>query len=183
MVINYGAEPDETPEHNRMQARFLDDAYCISVATAAYPRLRETEDEICARIVELVAQGRARDQRNAYGAAEWSAADMEVGICERKFEFKGWDVSFIISRGRQIFRDNSYECFAGVSRALVGVECKPSIGDDFPKVMRQIMARPCCNVNVLIIDSFSGSGVSFDQMRGMMKASGISVVLSSEIEP
>ena len=34
MVINYGGQPTETPEHNEMQAAFLDDDYCLKVARA-----------------------------------------------------------------------------------------------------------------------------------------------------
>lgn len=182
LVINYGAEPDETPEHNRMQARFLDDGYCFAVAAAAYDKLGATEEEIYQEIVEKVAQGRDLDNRRAYREAEWSASSkMERQIDEKGFECRGWDVHFLVSYGKQIFRNNSYETYAGVSRLSVGVECKPSVGDDFPKVMRQIMARPRCGVNVLLIDSYSGSGVSFDQMRQMMCASNIRVVLSSDV--
>ena len=37
VVINYGAEPTETPEHNALQARFLDDAFCLAVADVLQP--------------------------------------------------------------------------------------------------------------------------------------------------
>ena len=39
VVVNYGAEPRaETPEHNELQASFLDDARCMRLAHLLYPR-------------------------------------------------------------------------------------------------------------------------------------------------
>lgn len=32
IVINYGGEPEETPEHNALQARFLDEEFCNRLA-------------------------------------------------------------------------------------------------------------------------------------------------------
>jgi hypothetical protein len=35
-VINYGTEPQDSPEHNQMQARFLDDEWCLALADALF---------------------------------------------------------------------------------------------------------------------------------------------------
>ena len=35
-VINYGAEPQDSPEHNQMQARFLDDDWCLALADVLF---------------------------------------------------------------------------------------------------------------------------------------------------
>ena len=37
VVINQFAEPSETPEHNKLQAKFLDDDLLISIAKRIYP--------------------------------------------------------------------------------------------------------------------------------------------------
>jgi len=31
VIINYGGQPQDSPEHNQMQARFLDDDFCIAL--------------------------------------------------------------------------------------------------------------------------------------------------------
>lgn len=185
LVINYGAEPEETPEHNRMQARFLDDAYCLAVAALVEPRLLETEAELYQRIVQEVTSGRDWYQRTYRKQCdrEWSYGALERAVDEKRFEVKGWDVVYLATAGYQVFCDSSYEGFAGINRLGISVECKPSIGDDFPKVMRQMASRPVLGRAVLLVDSYAGSGVSFDQMRQMMKASGINVVLLSEVVP
>lgn len=37
IVINNFGEPSETPEHNLMQARFLDDHFCMALARIVFP--------------------------------------------------------------------------------------------------------------------------------------------------
>jgi hypothetical protein len=37
LIINSGAEPSETPEHNRLQARLLDRGFCIKLAAIVVP--------------------------------------------------------------------------------------------------------------------------------------------------
>lgn len=37
VIINRGAEPEETPEHNAMQVKFLDDEYCARFVTHFEP--------------------------------------------------------------------------------------------------------------------------------------------------
>lgn len=37
IIINYGGEPQDTPEHNALQARFLDDAFCEAFEKSVSP--------------------------------------------------------------------------------------------------------------------------------------------------
>jgi hypothetical protein len=41
VIINRGAEPEETPEHNALQVLFLDDAFCISFIDVVVPGWRD----------------------------------------------------------------------------------------------------------------------------------------------
>src|SRR5262245_55635383 len=39
VIINRGAEPEETPEHNAMQVKFLDDEFCLRFLRHLRPRV------------------------------------------------------------------------------------------------------------------------------------------------
>jgi hypothetical protein len=39
LVINYGAEPTETPDHNALQVLFLDDGFCLGLARHLAPNI------------------------------------------------------------------------------------------------------------------------------------------------
>lgn len=181
LIVNYGSEPDETPEHNRMQARLLDLDYCFRVAATVSPVLREDEAYHRAWATERAAELQSEERRNAkYSVGEWVSK-----ISDLRFENQGWDATFQITHACTISTESAlwYDS-VGIRCLNYLVECKPSLGDDFPKVMRQIMARRGIRgVPILLIDSYAGSGASFDQVREMMKASMIQVVLSSDIQP
>lgn len=46
VVVNYGGPPQDTPEHNALQARFLDDDFCIKVARLVFPEHFDLEPKI-----------------------------------------------------------------------------------------------------------------------------------------
>ena len=52
----------------------------------------------------------------------------------------------------------------------MAVEIKPSVGDDYPSVMRQMKRL---GAKVLVVGAWTGRGVSEPQMRAMFKAGGI----------
>src|SRR5215475_10974387 len=61
VIVNYGTEPQDSPEHNQMQAAFLDDAWCLALAARLRPKwtgylpavLEATKsDEIVGRFTE-----------------------------------------------------------------------------------------------------------------------------------
>src|SRR4029079_4299447 len=66
-------------------------------------------------------------------------------------------------------------------RALrdVKTEIKPTIGDDYPTVIRQMRRL---EADVLVAGMYTGRGVSEPQMREMFRMSGITVVFVQEIE-
>jgi hypothetical protein len=87
LIVNNFGEPEETPEHNALQALFLDQAFLE-------------------RFLKRV--GRDRDQ----------------GLTPR-FELERFDVVLATT-------DWGYKRFY--------VECKPSVGDDYPAILRQMTA-------------------------------------------
>lgn len=77
-IVNYGAQPSETPEHNEMQVAFLDDDHCLSVARAV----------IAPRVIE-----KPRWWDSEMKDKEWVAKPQD-----RAFEVGGWDVVFEVSQ-------------------------------------------------------------------------------------
>lgn len=55
----------------------------------------------------------------------------------------------------------------------VRIEIKPSMGDDYPAVLRQMKASRC---NVLYLGSYNGSGATLDQVKKLFQMSGIVVM-------
>jgi hypothetical protein len=59
------------------------------------------------------------------------------------------------------------------------IELKPTVGDDFPSIMRQMRRLEC---KLLVAGEFTGRGVSEQQMRQMFEANGMKVLFVREIE-
>lgn len=87
-VINYGAEPQDSPEHNEMQARFLDDEWCFELADLLRPRLKGTYGLEAARSL-LAADSCYQKFRDCCELEE-----IDTCIVPRSFEDRGWDVTY-----------------------------------------------------------------------------------------
>jgi hypothetical protein len=66
----------------------------------------------------------------------------------------------------------------------VYVECKPSVGDDYPAVLRQMSAqmnatsnRRCRSVLFIGQGGYTGTGATFEQVKAIFKSRGIAIVL------
>jgi hypothetical protein len=72
------------------------------------------------------------------------------------------------------------------SPGSIGVEIKPSIGDDFPAVLRQIEKAKARTQNrvpiVLYVDQFSARGVTREQMVEMFARSGVPVIFKAVVD-
>lgn len=139
IVINNFAEPCDTPEHNQMQARFLDDVF-----------------------------------RAAFVAIAGSKRGMKVEASKNEqptFESGGADVSL-----RVVWSDDD---FGGRSTLLMRIEIKPSVGDDFPSVMRQMKRSQS---SVLFIRDYNGTGIDEEKFVEMFSSQKISVVFEREID-
>lgn len=120
-------------------------------------------------------------------------------VGRRAFEAEGWDVTFDIGWSARASRslapciasrwqieDGPVEVLSETRRGGRGfaVECKPTMGDDFPSVLRQVqrhgknLGTPC-----VVLGSYTGVGATLDQVRAMFAASGIRLVMLGEILP
>jgi hypothetical protein len=61
---NFG-EPSETPEHNRLRARFLDPWFCHALLWLTQPHWREMTDRLDALLAERLAKAEAEEEKAA----------------------------------------------------------------------------------------------------------------------
>ena len=93
------------------------------------------------------------------------------------YEQRGVDVVLrfaFVHAGDPPLRENGWP-----ERNLLSSEIKPSVGDDFPSVMRQ-MSR--LGASYLLVGEYNGRGAAFPQVREMFAANRQTVALMQEIE-
>lgn len=129
-IINFGGEPADTPEHNQMQAAFLDDTFCLALARILlHPSVFNGKDAI--------------NKLHRSVQAEWYALTMShltatpihPHIWRRDFEVDGWDVVFHV-QGTGVYLELESmppcKCVCDHERDCPGVApCRGGEGDDY----------------------------------------------------
>lgn len=170
-IINQGAQPEDTPEHNALQVLFLDNRFCLAVAEASGWKG-----------IEIFEANRAEELTARYGADQsWIDKRLQSAknavyspiVTRKHFEALGVDV-----------------CFRVVSEPLLwadfNIEIKPLVSDDYPSVLRQIRRRfgtsgvPSSN-EILLLERFDARGATRQQFVDIFKASDISVVFLADV--
>lgn len=178
VIINNFQEPSDTPEHNALQAMFLD-------------------DELCRRFLSLVEKTLCRDGFVTYDPIS------------KRFEIEGIDVilnyyywlpSKYIENiiNRDSYRRNYYQkhksypddasirawaLWHATPQGSCAVEIKPSIGDDFPSVLRQAChMKGHYDSRCVVFRDFVTTSVTLKQVKEMFRHSGIYLFCLAEIE-
>lgn len=89
ILIQGGGEPQDSPEHNEMQARFLDDDWCFALADALNPSERDAYREPAVR-------RRLEADQRFQAFRELVATEARQPQAATRFEVKGWDVVYRI---------------------------------------------------------------------------------------
>lgn len=159
IIINNFAEPSETPEHNKMQAYFFD----------------KKNKRAILKLLDV----KAFDYRNDK-LIEFEINDdelIESVVLHVEAEVKGFDLIIRAERkGDFFFGFNAKE---GLEN-YYWIELKPTLGDDYPAVLRQIkqaMKLAGTFNATLIIGNYSGISASFETLKDIFAASGIKVIL------
>ena len=187
VIINQGA-PAETPEHNAMQVRFLDDAFCVRFLYCYRPNLMAEARR------KLASEWAGREFRKGNSDDAWwrlSEKDQEaktipyidrlgpVEFCiKREFEVRGVDVILAVTahcpphdfRAGLSLADYSYE---------LPIELKPTVGDDYPAVLRQMKHNKS---RALLIGKYAGVGATREQFVQTFATASIKVVFASAVE-
>lgn len=151
-LIAGGGDMVDTPEHNTMQARFLDKAFCMAFSAAAFNKV--------------------------------TIADCEEAV----FEQAGWDVVFtaITEPEPDFYWEGSEKVEYMRARYLRShVECKPSIGDNYPAVLRQVtgytLDEPGYAIRTVLVENFNATGATFNQVGKMFHRSDVLLVPMSKV--
>ncbi len=153
IIINNFQEPTDTPEHNKLQALFLNNEYCEKfikvILSHIIPSLRYIDiwDSDYGWI------GRCIDK------AEINE-DFRSHIYDKNFEVHGIDVFLDYGFTLLISSNKEEEASTKYCRREFRIEIKPSVGDDYPSVLRQMISM---HTEVLFLEQFTGSGLTEDQ--------------------
>jgi hypothetical protein len=147
VVINRGAESQDTPEHNALQVRFLEGDFCQRFWRSFVPGLNEP---------------------------------VKFSV---EFETHGTDVLFTCNfnygQGMPIPLQEMFHSWKYYSDPKLAVELKPTVGDDYPAVLRQMKAN---GSTVLLLRDYTGVGATREQFIKTFEASGKRVVFLRDVE-
>lgn len=176
LIINNFGEPSETPEHNLIQSLFTDNEFCIQFIT-------HTIRSHCYR----VGYGLYKFKEEIW---YYEGKEVDLELKNKYFEsFGGIDVvlEWKFSKGEswdvegQINSISTYKnAFSSVNRMENGIsriEIKPNLSDDYPSVLRQMMANKS---TILFCNTYSGS-VELEKVRDIFECSRRYIILKSDL--
>lgn len=199
VVINNFREPENTPEHNKMQIKFLDLDYRLKFAfyidNSFFKYNIETiNSEIQNKLIS--------SEISKEIATALKNPDTFIGI-QNKFllesnnpQFEKIDVAFNLKYGTEIgYRVKKNDIYSSNSSYIYDlklykelyfeIEIKPTISDDFPSILRQMKASmPVSNnkVSILFVNNYTGISATKEQLIQYFKTQGYLVIFESEIE-
>lgn len=176
VVINNFTQSDDSPEHNVLQARFLDKNFCrafLSLAARAWPITRAKR--IAAEIEGKWPQSK-EDKEALSRLTRIANNDHCVTEISARFEVKGIDVC--LSALCCIEEDYPPSAWRGLE-VEKRVEIKPVVGDDYPTVLRQMKA---IGADTLYLNSYNGEGITQEQLIQIFENEAINVIFQRDVE-
>jgi uncharacterized protein (DUF3820 family) len=194
IIINNFREPSDTPEHNEMQIRFLNEQYRLKLAYLLFPDLifKYNQSYFDLYVQKFICQ--VKEKCRNFEEVKESLLKINnaslVKISDVEFEEKGADVFYEVKYGYTHhfgIEESNYrsakECFDEFWKCggtlKLKIELKPSVGDDFPSILRQMKADKS---NILVFRSYSASGATQNDCTKFFNSQGIKTVLENDIE-
>lgn len=251
LIVHTGAEPQDTPEHNALQAQFLDHDEALRIARGVLPGTVELRDKWQKRYGRHLSE----EQRANLVVAESHQARIE----KLQFEVRGWDVCIEAWSTLQVAEVESELCscecdpetcrprFSAPEHALVpnvpsdqwsdcfrpawgdtpatrlkhcaagcreawrrsphyefapgpfadfarlAVELKPTVGEDYPTVLRQVVKRRDVDrargiwqrgdIPVVLTRAYVAESVSYEKAQKIFDSQGVALVLTTALAP
>lgn len=165
-ILSRGAGSDDTPEHNAIQARFLDPLFQTAFLFAASDPndLHAAQFDDNPNYVEI----KPTPPRwiTNYVSAGPSPHPLSFAV-----QFEGNGIDVLLRWG--FVHPNSLR-----SAHSIPIEIKPSLGDDYPAVMRQMQRLRATH---LLIDKYAGS-IPLHAVRSMFGANSQNLITLQEVE-
>lgn len=169
LIINRGAAPEDSPEHNALQVLFLNDSFCFAFMRCLYPDFEEAERrELAAQREWDLKESRDKDRVAALLSVDLGNAEFQF---KREFEERGIDVLLGVSL-------HSKPPIVRTYREPIGIEIKPVVGDDYPAVLRQMKTNKSC---ILLLGDYTGKGASREQLIKTFATAGKRIVFVEEV--
>jgi hypothetical protein len=166
-IINRGAEPEETPDHNALQVLFLDDDFCLR-----FCRAHNGSFDDDARAAGMHPMG----LRYLHGGSERDAVEAMLAkpITETKINFyRNFEVCGVDVELRPCFNSLDHSDRWVYLGFIYAIEIKPVVGDDYPAVLRQMKRN---GSTVLFLERYTGQGATREQFIKTFKISEFAVV-------
>jgi hypothetical protein len=196
LIVNNFGEATETPEHNALQVLFLDDAFCTRFLTVLEPQWRakgiqQLTEEVLEQKRHLIEGCVYRDRQFKQQVDEALPKFFDINWrlhFHSEFEQRGIDVGLrcfietteelpVFCCGLYGARIDKSAVHARVGR--FNIEIKPSVGDDYPAVLRQMRAN---NSGVLFTQNYTGIGATEEQFVKTFALSNIKVVFCRDAD-
>lgn len=179
LIVNNFNRATDTPDHNALQSRFLDDEFCKKTMELINPGywlrlLQELKNDFDNGISHLAVENRPSFfditvEERVFAEFEVRGADVEMHCSLRATK------SFEIKRYGRVYHTGGFD----QSTRAVRLELKPQVSDDFPSVLRQMKTSRC---DVLVTRAYTGVGATEEQFRQMFLRSNIVVLMENEID-
>jgi len=173
IIINKFGENEETPDHNVMQAKFMDKRYCTMLAELLGAFDPIGDDKLESSVARLKASKLTCTMDEIT-----SLADL---VGDVHFEVNAIDVAFRVNPvGVVYLHTRQYQDVLDVTQGMiVKAELKPVIGDDYPAVLRQMRSN---GSSVLLYTTYAGQGVDESTFKRLFETQKIRAVAEHEIE-
>lgn len=195
-ILSRGSGTDDSPEHNVLQSRFLDDDFCLAlvnliVSGDEIEKMRaDCREFMVTRCEKAIAEHEWSIQNLTAGwrMSENGAAEKALECRKKIFDLAqeiddaGTAVWPVVTAVRLEERGVDVILSWGLSQPTARehrIELKPSVGDDFPSVMRQMKRL---GAPTLILERYEGRGVPEPAFRKMMGLGGMRVIFLQEVE-
>ena len=201
LIINNFGEPAETPEHNRLQAMFLDNTLCLQLFRKLgwEPLDKEHMIVTAQKALDETRRKLEKDSDSYYSRKkdwEYNIKELETFLedypnvendqikIEYEFEYSGWDVKII---AKLPFADAMWRA-DGLRNIIYQVSCavevKSDVSDDYPAILRQMKANERiykADYRTLVFDKFIATGATLEQVKQIFRSSGFHVLSFTEI--
>jgi hypothetical protein len=214
-ITQAGPPSDMSPEHNALQVKFLDDDVCVRLAEKtnvlaimkdqiigrAKPSRNKIREKLRAVRDERRSTWREPDEkrkeiksyqsslvilrnRRSEELEQWRALNnvaLDLTVTNKTMEVIA-DVKFAIDMSLGKDPDNSRS-------AVFFIELKPTLGDDYPAVLRQMRDQQRrrfegyynCRCHVLCYGEFNARGATLEQVKKIFAQANISVIRMDDI--
>lgn len=162
VIINNFSDPEETPEHNRLQAKFLDKEFVDAIGRQLSPLVIAKANKKGFRRNEGYNYHFAISPTRNIAYQKTASVKFEVDAIDVMFEVSAtyeYDVAKTESSSGVVLETSTVKDYESI---LFRTELKPIVGDDYPAILREMVHKRC---NLLIYENFSSQAINEDQLK------------------